>query len=166
MKQHFAMMAAYNTWANARLYRMARELTREQYLRDVGAYFKSLCGTLNHVLVADRIWMWRLTGEGAAPAQLDAVLFDDLGELSDARRMEDERIARFVDELTDAEFEAVVEYRTGKGPSRQRLREVLAHVFNHQTHHRGQAHGILTALGVKEPESLDLIRMIREGASR
>ena len=64
MKSHFLMMARYNAWANARVYRMASQLSDEQYRRDVGAYFKSLHGTLNHLLATDRIWMHRLTGEG------------------------------------------------------------------------------------------------------
>lgn len=166
MKEHFVMMARYNTWSNSRVYRMARELSDEQYRRNVGAYFKSLHGTLNHLLVADRIWMWRLTQGGDAPTKLNAVLFDDLSELTEARRAEDERIETFVGNLTDAQMEESVEYRAGSGSQQQKLREVLAHVFNHQTHHRGQAHGILTALGVEEPDSLDLIRMVRERAAR
>jgi uncharacterized damage-inducible protein DinB len=162
VKEHFELMATYNTWANTRLYRMASQLSDEQYRRDVGAYFKNLHGTLNHLLGTDRIWMSRLTGAGAAPTRLDAILFEGLAELAEARRAEDERIASYVGSSSDAQLEGTVEYRTGKGPQQQKLREVLAHLFNHQTHHRGQAHGILTALGVKEPESLDLLQMLRE----
>jgi uncharacterized damage-inducible protein DinB len=163
MKQHFALMAKYNAWANTRLYRMAGQLSDEQYHRDVSAYFKSLHGTLNHLLVADRIWMWRMTGTGVAPTRLDAILFDNLAALSEARRAEDERLRSFTDNLTDAELEAALEYRMLNGSSQQqKLREVLAHLFNHQTHHRGQAHAILTVLGVKEPESLDVLWMFRE----
>jgi len=163
MKEHFAMMAAYNAWANTRLYRMAQQLSDEQYRRDVGAYFKSLHGTLNHLLASDRIWLWRLTGTGVAPTQLDAILFEDLAMLSEARRVEDERLLSFAENLTDAQLEGTFEYRTLKGWSmQQKLREVLAHLFNHQTHHRGQAHTILTVLGVNEPEPLDLFWMFRE----
>lgn len=167
MKEHFALMATYNAWANTRLYRMAQQLTDEQYRRDVGAYFKSLHGTLNHLLTADRIWLWRLTGTGVAPTQLDAILFEDLSELTAARRAEDERLVSFVENVTDAQLEAAVEYRMFNGSTQQqKLREVLAHLFNHQTHHRGQAHVILTALGVKEPESLDVLWMLRERTAR
>lgn len=158
-------MAQYNTWANARLYHMAAALSDDQYRRDVSAYFKNLSGTLNHILVADRIWLFRLTGTGVAPTRLNAILFDDLPALTEARRVEDERIERFVETQTDEQFAGTVEYRTLDGKvHRQKLREVLAHVFNHQTHHRGQAHGILTALGVKEPDSLDVLWMMRERA--
>lgn len=167
MKEHFALMARYNAWANTRLYRMAGNLSDEQYRRNVGAFFKSLHGTLNHVLVADRIWMSRMTGTGVAPTRLDAILFDDLGELSEARRTEDERILRFVEERTDAQLEAPLDYRMmDRSKQQQKLREVLAHLFNHQTHHRGQAHAILTALGVKDPDSLDVLWMLREQPAR
>jgi uncharacterized damage-inducible protein DinB len=167
VKEHFALMARYNAWANARLYRMAAQLSDEQYRRDVSAYFTNLHGTLNHLLVADRIWMWRLTGTGVAPNRLDAIVSEDLIELTAARHAEDERIVSFVESLTDARLESELEYRTVKGASQQQKhREVLAHLFNHQTHHRGQAHAILTTLGVKEPDSLDVLWMLRERPAR
>lgn len=167
LKDHFALMAGYNAWANGRLYRMAGQLTDEQYRRNVGAYFESLQGTLNHLLVADRIWLRRLTGTGEAPKRLNEILYENLSELSAARRAEDERLIRFVESTTDEQLEGSAEYRTLDGSrQKQPLREVLAHLFNHQTHHRGQAHGILTTLGVKEPDSLDVLWMLRERSAR
>lgn len=163
MKTHFVMMASYNAWANARLFRMAGALADELYRNDVGAYFKSLHGTLNHLLVADRIWMHRLTGSGEQPQKLNSILFDDLSSLHAARVEEDRRIIGFVQSLAEPSFEEVLEYRMLNGaPQRQPRREILAHLFNHQTHHRGQAHVILTLLGVTEPDSLDLLIMQRE----
>jgi uncharacterized damage-inducible protein DinB len=160
MKSHFAMMADYNAWANVRLYRMAYQLSDEQYRRDVGAYFKSLHGTLNHIMVADRIWMHRLTGTGECPKNLSAIVCDDLPSLAAARQLEDQRIVSFVASLSDAQLDELWDYRTLNGtPQQQRRREILAHLFNHQTHHRGQAHAILTALGVAEPDGLDLLLM-------
>jgi uncharacterized damage-inducible protein DinB len=163
MKTHFVMMARYNAWANARLLRMAGALQDELYRREVGAYFKSLHGTLNHLLAADRIWMHRLTGVGDFPNTLNAILFDDLPSLRDARVAEDGRIIHFVEGLDDSSFEEACAYRTLSGaPQRQLRREILAHLFNHETHHRGQAHAILTVLGVIEPDPLDLLIMQRE----
>ena len=163
MKTHFAMMATYNAWANARLFRMAGALQDDLYRKEVGAYFKSLHGTLNHLLAADRIWMHRLTGVGDHPDKLNAILFDDLPSLHAARVEEDSRIIGFVQGLEEPAFEEALEYRTLNGtPQRQRRREILAHLFNHQTHHRGQAHAILTVLGVTEPDSLDVLIMLRE----
>jgi uncharacterized damage-inducible protein DinB len=163
MKTHFAMMARYNAWANARLFRMAGALQDELYRKEVGSYFKSLHGTLNHLLAADRIWMRRLTGMGDHPDKLNAILFDDLPSLHAARLAEDGRIIGFVQGLAESAFEELLDYRTLNGtPQRQRRREILAHLFNHETHHRGQAHAILTVLGVTEPDPLDLLVMQRE----
>ena len=163
MKAHFEMMASYNAWANVRLFRMAGALADELYRKEVGAFFKSLHGTLNHILVADRIWMRRLTGLGDQPAKLNSIVCDDLASLHAARVEEDSRIVAFVQGLAEPAFEEVMEYRMLNGAQqRQRRREVLAHLFNHQTHHRGQAHAILTVLGVTEPDPLDLLVMQRE----
>jgi uncharacterized damage-inducible protein DinB len=163
MKAHFLMLANYNEWANARLFRMAEILEETLYRKDVGAYFKSLHGTLNHLLVADRIWMRRLTGRGEHPDKLNALLYEDLPSLRAARVAEDKRIIAFVQSLDDPAFEEEWDYRTLNGTAqRQRRREILAHLFNHETHHRGQAHAILTVLGVAEPEPLDLLIMLRE----
>jgi len=163
MKAHFVMMAKYNAWANARLFRMAGTLQDELYRKEVGAYFKSLHGTLNHLLAADRIWLRRLTGVGDHPDKLNAILFDDLPSLHAARVEEDARIIGFVQGLAESAFEEVLDYRTLNGtPQSQRRREILAHLFNHETHHRGQAHAILTVLGVTEPDPLDLLIMRRE----
>ena len=163
LKSHFLMMARYNAWVNARLYRMAGNLSDEQYQRDVGAYFKSLHGTLNHLLVTDRVWMRRLTGAGDHPARLDAIVCDDLPSLTAARRDEDERIINYVQGLSESQLDEVLHFKTMNGtPQQQPLREILAHLFNHQTHHRGQAHTILTVLGIVEPDPLDLFVMQRE----
>ena len=167
MKQHFRMMAAYNMWANARLYDAAAELDDEQFGRDVGAFFGSLCGTLNHLLVADRIWMQRFTAEGAAPATLDALIHADLPALRAARTTEDRRILDWVDSLGEKAlagrftYTAVTDMRTVS----QRLAPALAHMLNHQTHHRGQAHMVLTVLG-RPSVTLDLVYFQRTEEGR
>ena len=145
---------------------MAARLPDEGYRKNVGAYFGSLHRTLNHLLTADRIWMRRLTGTGDHPNQLDAILFDDLPSLRTARQAEDVRIMAFVEGLGEADFQKECDYQTLNGsPQRQPMGEILAHLFNHQTHHRGQAHTVLTVLGVAEPDPLDLLLMLREKRS-
>ena len=159
---HFAEQARYNAWANRRLFTMAGALSDEAYRRDVGAYFKSLHETLNHLLTTDRIWMRRLTGAGDHPQALDAILFDHLADLATARSEQDRKIIEFVDGLTADQMEEYWNYQTLNGSQqRQRRVEILAHLFNHQTHHRGQAHGILSILGAN-PLPLDLLVMHRE----
>jgi DinB family len=71
VKPHFVMLAGYNAWANRRLYDAAETLSNADYRADRGVFFKSMHGTLNHLLVTDRIWMRRFTGTGDAPDRLD-----------------------------------------------------------------------------------------------
>ncbi|WP_034854228.1 DinB family protein [Sinorhizobium sojae] len=162
MLEHYRMFADYNRWANRRLYAAASELSDAEYRTDKGAFFGSLHATLNHILAADRIWMRRFTGEGEAPTRLDATLHEDLASLEAARRAEDERIISYVDGLDEARLGAHFTYTpiTMPGEIRQKLGPTLAHFFNHQTHHRGQAHATLTALG-RPSLTLDLVFFLR-----
>jgi uncharacterized damage-inducible protein DinB len=162
MKAHFDSLARYNAWANRRLYEAAADLSDAQYRADRGAFFKSVHGTLNHLLVTDRVWMRRITGEGDAPDRLDAILFDDFSQLRAAREAEDQRIVDHVTSLGEAQLAGVIRYRRVSTPDfhEQELAPALAHLFNHQTHHRGQAHAILTALTGRAPE-LDLLAFQR-----
>jgi len=154
---HYRMFAQYNAWANGRLFAAVARLLVEQYRSDRGAYFKSIHGTLNHLLVTDRIWMRRFTGEGDAP-NLDAILFETFDELRAAREAQDRRIVDFVNGLDDARLAGTIKYRRVSSPelSEQQLALALAHWFNHQTHHRGQVHAMLTGLVGEAPE-LDLL---------
>jgi uncharacterized damage-inducible protein DinB len=151
------MFAAYNQWANGRIYDAAADLDEEEFDRNVGAFFGSMAGTLNHLLVTDRIWMKRFTGEGDAPARLDTVLHRALPGLRLAREAEDKRIIDWVGGLSDKALSGRFSYMTVSDMRTvsQRLAPALDHVFNHQTHHRGQAHAILTILG-RPSVSLDL----------
>src|SRR5215831_13795087 len=96
MKSRYRMFAAYNAWCNERLYDAAATVSDADYRKDRGAFFKSLHGTLNHLLVGDRIWMRRFTGVGDAPSSLDAILYDDLAALRAARRSQDTLITRYI----------------------------------------------------------------------
>ena len=155
---HYRMFGHYNAWANGRLYEAAAELSTEQYRADRGAFFKSVHGSLNHLLVIDRVWMQRFTGEGDAPNRLDAILFETFAELRAVREVEDRRIVDFVDGLDDRRIAGTIKYRRVTSPEQfeQELAPALAHWFNHQTHHRGQVHALLTGLVGKAPE-LDLL---------
>ena len=167
MRQHFQMFAAYNRWANSAVYEAAAQLNDAALNHDTGAFFGSLLGTLNHILVADRVWLKRFTGEGTAPAALDATLHADLAGLRAARKEEDERIIAWIESLPDSAYKGRFTYLTVTDirTVSQRLAPALAHFFNHQTHHRGQAHTILTALG--QPSlTLDLIYFQRTEEGR
>ncbi len=167
MKSHFRMFAAYNAWANSVLYSAVANLADEDYRLDRGAAFKSVHGTLNHILVADRIWMKRFTGEGDAPSRLDTILYDDFVLLRLAREAEDARIIAWIDDLRTEAFTGRFTYTTVTDlrTISQRLTPALAHLFNHQTHHRGQASALLTGLGEHAPV-MDLIYFQRSEEGR
>ncbi|MFL5205866.1 MAG: DinB family protein [Microvirga sp.] len=163
MKPHFAMMAGYNAWCNERIYDVVAQLPDADYRADRGAFFKSVHGTLNHLLVADQIWLKRFSGRGDAPNRLDAILFENLDDLWDARHREDERIIAYIDSLSEADLGGRIRYKTITNPVEieQPLAPALIHFFNHQTHHRGQVHCLLTGFGLEAP-SLDLILFQRK----
>jgi uncharacterized damage-inducible protein DinB len=165
MISRYRMFAGYNAWCNERLYAAAAKLSEADYHADRGAFFKSMHGTLNHLLVGDRIWMRRFTGKGELPNSLDAILYDNFPALRAARRNEDASIGRYVESLGDDDLGRTIRYRTITNPAdiEQVLAPALDHFFNHQTHHRGQAHGLLSAaLGNDATPSFDLIVYQRE----
>ncbi|MBD9371717.1 damage-inducible protein DinB [Rhizobium sp. ARZ01] len=166
MLNHYKMFAAYNAWANRILYAEAAALSPSALRENKGAFFGSLHGTLNHILVADRIWMRRFTGSGDVPARLDAVLYDDIDGLRHARIAEDQGIIDWIGSLDEKQLADTISYVPLTNPVQitQPLGPALAHFFNHQTHHRGQCHAILTSLG-RPSLVLDLVYFLRaEGA--
>jgi uncharacterized damage-inducible protein DinB len=165
MTSRYRMFAGYNAWCNERLYDAASRVGEADYRADRGAFFKSLHGTLNHLLVGDRIWMQRFTGEGDVPKSLDEILYEDFGELRAARRAEDARIGRYIAGLSEADLAGTIRFRTFVRPEtiEQPLAPALDHFFNHQTHHRGQAHALLSnIIGNEATPSFDLIIYQRE----
>jgi uncharacterized damage-inducible protein DinB len=165
MTARYRMFAGYNAWCNERLYDAAAKVSDADYRADRGAFFKSLHGTLNHLLVGDRIWMARFTGEGYVPKTLDEILYDDFGALRAARRAEDARIGRYIESLSDGDLSGTIRFRTFVRPEtiEQPLQPALDHFFNHQTHHRGQAHALLSSMiGNDATPSFDLIIYQRE----
>jgi len=151
-------LAAYNRWANLHLYRAALAMPEEAYRRATGVFFRSLHGTLNHLLLTDRLWLKRLTGEGDPPNKLDAILYEDRRDLARARATEDERLIAVIGGYDEAALAASLDYFTMSGkPQTQRLSDILFHLFNHQTHHRGHAHACCSIVTGQEPPSLDLL---------
>lgn len=159
----FVRFADYNAWANARLYDAVGALTPETLRAErPAAFFQSILGTLNHLLVADRIWLDRFQHLPPVHGRLDEIVHDDPDALRAARVAEDARIRRFVDGLAEADLDANLAYKTSRGsPQSDPLGALLSHFFNHQTHHRGQAHALILEAGVAPPP-LDLIYYLRE----
>lgn len=166
MLDHFRMFTAYNRWANLRLYEAAAAMSDADYRRDCGVAFQSMHGTLNHILVGDTLWLARFKQAPAPALTLDSVLAETLSELSTLRAEMDAEIIRFSDGLDMDRINSTFTYKPVSLPEpvTQELGPVLAHLFNHQTHHRGQAHAILTRLCGEAPP-LDLIYFRLETAS-
>ena len=159
---HFRTFGRYNAWANRRLYDACADLSEAAYSAPrAGAFFATIHGGLNHIMVGDRAWMRRITGNGPSPATLDEELYPHLGELRIARESEDARIRAFVEGCDDAELARVVTYQPlTVSPDQRSVAEMLGHLFNHQTHHRGQVHALLSDAGA-DPPPLDLIYYLR-----
>jgi uncharacterized damage-inducible protein DinB len=159
---HFHRLARYNAWANRRLYDACAQLSVPDYLAKRPSFFGSIHATLNHLLVADRIWLSRFEGRSTDITRVDQILYDDLAALRAARETEDARILGFVSELDDDRVAQTLRYRNLAGePQETPMTWTLAHLFNHQTHHRGQVHGLLSGTPVAPPP-LDLIYFLRE----
>jgi uncharacterized damage-inducible protein DinB len=154
---HFQTLARYNAWANRRLYVVAETLEAAEYFKPRPAFFGSIHNTLNHILVADRIWLARIEGKEHGITALNQVIYADLAALDAARAAEDERLAALVDGLDEAALATERSYKTSAGARHAtRLDWILTHLFNHQTHHRGQVHDMLSQTPVAPP-ALDLI---------
>lgn len=161
LKQQFALMADYNAWMNVELYTLAAELDDATRRRDLGAFFGSIESTLNHILVADIMWLRRFAAHPAnytslssladfpQPESLGGSLFDDFSLLQQSRKNMDALLVRFIDETDEQDFAVPLHYRNSKGmPFTKPFGPLLTHLFNHQTHHRGQATTLFNQLGV------------------
>lgn len=162
MKAHdlFITLARYNALANRRLYEACAALTDAERRQDRKAFFRSIHGTLNHIMVGDRIWLSRFEGREVPSTSLDAELYADFAELRQAREREDARIEAFVAGLTDAFLAGEIRYVNNEGRAlADPVALLLPHFFNHQTHHRGQVHDMLCQAGYRALV-LDMHRVI------
>jgi uncharacterized damage-inducible protein DinB len=162
VKAHFERMARYNRWANRRLYGAVAQLEPEEIHAPRSGFFPSIARTLNHIIVADRVWMGRFTGKASPHQRLDETPYEDFTALTAAREAEDQGIIAFFKELPQARLEGVFDYRNMAGePKSSEMLPVVAHFFNHQTHHRGQVHAMLSSTRVAPP-AMDLGYFIYE----
>lgn len=157
---HFQTLARYNRIANERICARCSELTDEEYRKQRQGSFGSIHALLNHMLLGDRIWMARFEGSGHTTPPLNTVLFEDFAALRSAREEQDARIEAYFGSLTAAALNSSFPYVNNQGKDYIEAAPVaFSHFFNHQTHHRGQIHVMLSQTQVKPP-SLDLHRII------
>jgi uncharacterized damage-inducible protein DinB len=159
MLDAFRMLARYNRVANARLYEQCGKLELTECRRERRGSFGSIHGLLNHILLADRIWMSRFAGGGSTTPPLNTILFESLLELSAARNQQDASIEAFFEKADDGFLTRPMHYTNSRGKDCVEAAPVaVLHFFNHQTHHRGQVHVMLSQTDVPPP-SLDLHRI-------
>jgi len=152
-------MARYNAWQNGSLMTAADGLMDDERRLDRGAFFKSIHGTFNHILWADEVWLSRLTGSAkpAVGGRDSTVYVDDWTAFCERRRERDRAILDWADGMdSDWLRGTLIWYSGAAGREMGKPRAfVIAHLFNHQTHHRGQIHAMLTAAGAR-PDDTDL----------
>lgn len=156
-QSYFLDLARYNQWANTRLFQALEGLSDQEFQQDCDVYFKSLQGTLNHILVADLAWLGRLQKTPRTDLKLNDILHAGVADLWAARQAQDVAIIDFCQGLTADFVAGVLHYQSiSAGAYEAPVSTILAHVFNHQTHHRGHAHACLTRLGKAAPD-MDII---------
>ena len=145
----YRTFARYNAWMNQKVYAVCTEIEDAERKRDRGAFFGSIHGTLNHLLFGDRAWIGRFTGKAYANAPIGTDLYEDFDELHGARQEMDRDILAWSENLTEAWLNGELTWTSAlDGRTRARPNWLLAsHLFNHQTHHRGQLTTLLSQLG-------------------
>jgi len=159
--EHIVRMAAYNETMNDRLYAAAARLSPEDLRGDRGAFFGSVFGTLNHLVVADTIWLKRFSSHPArqpaldgmraapSPTSLGQPLADDLPGLLVLRQRLDRTIRAWAEGLREADLDDTLQYANSQGiAANKRYGSLVMHFFNHQAHHRGQATTLLSQSGI------------------
>lgn len=157
---HFRLMAPYNAWMNAKVYDAAERLTPEELARDRGAFFGSILGTLNHLAATDLIWLGRFIAHPSLADRIDLgglpqpgglrfIVSEQLSTLRPIRERIDGMITGLINGLNEADIAEPFAYRRTDGTEQRKpLSSVLSHIFNHQTHHRGQVTTLLSQAGV------------------
>lgn len=154
LQTHFKKMAANNRWSNRRLMRAVLALEPGEFEAPRMGFFPSIAKTLNHILAVDLYYLDALEEGGRGPSAFhDFVAFEDPAALAQARRVEDERLIALCEGLGNADMaRRVVTDRGEAGRFPELVGDLLAHLFLHQIHHRGQVHAMLSGTTVKPPQ--------------
>ena len=166
LPHYLRIQARANRLSNRRLHAAMQALSREDFHATRTSYFPSLAQTLNHILAVDVYYIGALRGEhGLVAAYRAFVPADDIAALAVRQAASDERLIAFCDGLDANASAAEVAMDRSTHVQRDRVAHVLAHLFNHQTHHRGQAHAMLAGTAVAPPQ-LDEFMMPSEAHLR
>lgn len=150
---NFQLLANFNTWANTEIFSSCKKLDDTEYKKDRKAFFSSIHGTLNHLLVVDRAYISRIEGKNHDLKSLNQILYENLFQLEEARIKEDKRLVDLVNNLSKESINKEITYKGFEtGNQTYTINLVLITLFNHQTHHRGQIHNMLSQTGIKPPQ--------------
>ena len=146
---YFQTMARYNRWMNEKVYAICAEMSDEERKLDRGAPFKSIHGVLNHLLLTDRVWLGRFTGKPFPAQSLDQELYSDFEELRHERANTDDAIDAWLATLTPEVLSGNLTFTRMSVPGERTvsMRKTVQHIFNHQTHHRGQITAMIEQAG-------------------
>ena len=160
---HFLQLARYNVWATRRLLDAVAMLPETDYRRDCGLFFKSVHGTLNHLLVGEHMLWYPRFARGVSPTvELNAEIEPERERLGQALKGGAANWLPLIESWPTERFDGVLNYTNMRGQAMSLpFAATLAHVFNHGTHHRGQITAALTACGMPAPE-LDLVFLLQE----
>jgi len=163
--EDFRLLYDFNAWANQRTLEACAALTPEQFTRDLGSSFKSVRDTLAHLYGAQWVWLERWHGR-IPPALPSPADFPDFETVKRRFAEIDRNLIDYAASLTADDLQRVLDYRTLAGtPNAQPLWQMLQHVANHSTYHRGQVTTLLRQLGAKAV-STDMIVFYRERAAK
>jgi uncharacterized damage-inducible protein DinB len=172
LNKNFELLANYNRWMNENIYQVATKLDPETLYQDLGAYFGSIGGTLNHIMIADIIWLKRFLNHPSKfsalawvaklpdPDSLDQILHRNLNQLTHARKNLDQTLIELCQELNHQDLNVSLTYQNTKGITFSKpFGALVQHLFNHQTHHRGQVTTLFSQCGL-DPGVTDMLAII------
>jgi uncharacterized damage-inducible protein DinB len=164
-KDDLGRLFQYNNWANHRVLRAAATLTTDQFKRDLGSSYGGVRGTLVHIMSAE--WIWLERWKGVSPQRmLDEAEFADVLALKERWRVIEEHRDGWFAALPEKDVAGTVPYANLKGDRFENpLWQLVQHVVNHSSYHRGQVTTLLRQLGAK-PVSTDLVAWDRERAAK
>lgn len=170
--QHIRLMASYNAWMNGKMLEAAGTLPEAELIADKKVFFGSILGTLNHLLVADTIWLRRFAAHPVRypeleplfglpmPEALNQMMCLDLASLRERRNQLDNIIVNWAEAISEEDLDHVLHYANTKGVlADKKFFSLIMHFFNHQTHHRGQVSTLLHQAGV-DVGVTDLVALI------
>ena len=161
LKEHVTLMADYNQWMNQKIYEAVSAMTPEKCHEDKSAFFGSIFASLNHICVGDTLWLKRFSDVLQTydayipitalpmPESLDIFIANNFNDLKDRRVLLDEALLELASLISDEELLQPISYQNSKGvTAKKTLFNLLMHLFNHQTHHRGQITTLLSQSGI------------------